>query len=77
MEHLYNIIGDFLQDYHNFSIKSYVVAIYKIRLGEAILIDRTTYDFMEKLPFFHFISIPDLPRFYYMFNRLHHENKFV
>ena len=32
--------------------------------------DRTTYDFMEKLPFFHFISIPDLPRFYYMFNRL-------
>ena len=28
----------------------------------AILIDRT-YDFMEKLPFFHFISSPDLPLF--------------
>ena len=27
---------------------------------------RTTYDFMEKLPFFHFVSPPDLSHLYYM-----------
>ena len=33
------LILEFLHNYHQFSIKSYVVAIYKNRLGEAILID--------------------------------------
>ena len=60
----------FYLNYHKFSIKSYVVDVYKNRLGEAILIHIKTYDFMEKYRNFSLFIIlipsPGFPHFYYM-----------
>ena len=38
-----------MDNFQYFSIKSYVLDVYKNRLGEAILIHIQTYDFMENL----------------------------
>ena len=38
-----------MDNFQHFSIKSYVVDMYKNRLGEAILIHIQIYDFMENI----------------------------